>query len=118
MVIKVRLEGLNIVSARGRWYAYPRKGGDALVKGFDGTREQLLARLAERDMIQTYNRPRVLNRPADSFGADTLGGLVAWYTNGDIDRAERKAALAEPGAIDDAYPKWPKLSPATRADYL
>lgn len=118
MVVRVRLKGLNIVPRRGRWYVYPRKGGEALIKGFEGTREQLLERLAQPDMIQVYNRPRLLGRPAESFGNDTLGGLIDWYSNGDIDRTERKTALAEPGSKEGGYPKWPKLAPATRADYL
>ena len=117
MVVKVRLDGLNIISARGRWYVYPRKGGEALIRGFEGTRAQLIEHMGSPDFIQIYNRPRVLSRPAESFSADTLGGLINWYTNGDIDR-DRKAALASPGAIDKGYPKWRKLSKATRADYL
>ncbi|MBR0777863.1 tyrosine-type recombinase/integrase [Bradyrhizobium diazoefficiens] len=69
-------------------------------------------------MIQIYNRPRVLSRAAASFGAETLGGLIHWYTNGDIDR-NRKQALAEAGALEDGYPKWhQKLAKATRDDYL
>lgn len=118
MVVKVRLDGLNIVRARGRWYVYPRKGGEALIKGFEGTRDQLLEHMAEPNFIQVYNRPRVLSRPAASFGADTLGGLIHWFSNGDIDLTDRKAALGAPGAIDSGYPKWRKLAKATRADYL
>jgi hypothetical protein len=30
MVVRVRLEGLKIVKARGRWYDYVRDGMDAL----------------------------------------------------------------------------------------
>jgi len=119
MVVRVRLEGLNIVRARGKWYVYPRKGGPALLKGFEGTRQQLLDRLAMPDFVQVYNRPRLLSRTAGSFGADTLGGLIHWYSNGDIDKVDRKAALAEPAAVENGYPKWhQKLSKATRKDYL
>ena len=117
MVITVKLRGLKVYQRRGRWYAYPRGGGKPLVKGFDGSREELLRKLEEPDFIQTYNRPR-LSRPAASFGTGTLGGLVHWYSNGDIDR-DRKQALAEPGKLEDGYPKWhQKLAKATREDYL
>jgi integrase len=80
MVVKVKLEGLKIVKARGRWYVYVRDGMDALVKGFKGTREQLMARLAEPDMIGAYNarRKRNLNR---IYPEGTLGALIAWFQN-------------------------------------
>ncbi len=117
MVVKVRLDGLNIVRARGRWYVYPRKGGEALLKGFEGTREELMGRLAQPDFIQIYNRPRMLSRLAASFGSDTLGGLIYWYTNGDIDR-DRREASGNPSAQEGGYPKWPKLAASTRVDYL
>jgi hypothetical protein len=109
MVVKVPLEGLNIVRARGRWYVYPRKGGEALVKGFEGSRDDLLKRLGEPDFIQAYNRPRILRRRAVDFGADTLGGLVHWFTNGAIDDAKE-------GDVE-GYPWW-KLAESTREDYL
>lgn len=95
MVVTVRLEGLNIVRSRGRWYVYFRDGG-VLLKGFDGTREALLSRLAEPDMIGFYNgrRRRDLNRV---YPEGTLGSLIAWFTND--------------------CPRYAKLSPATRKDY-
>lgn len=95
MVVTVRLEGLNIVKSRGRWYVYPRKGGDALLKGFEGTRAQLMARLGEPDMIGAYNGGR---RDLKRVYADgTLGSLIAWFKN--------------------ECPRWEKLSDATRKDY-
>jgi integrase len=117
MVVRVRLVGLNITKARGRWYVYPRKGGEALIKGFEGTRAQLIEQMADPGFVQTYNRPRMIGRTAASFGSQSLGGLVNWYTNGDVDR-QRKEALASPAADEDGYPKWPKLAKATREDYL
>jgi integrase len=110
MVVRVRLKGLNIVKARGRWYVYRRSTGEALVKGFDGTRTALEQKLAEPDFIQVYNRPRVRRKPAGEYGIETLGGFINWYTNGAIDGAGE-------GEID-GYPKWWKLSNATRKDYL
>lgn len=120
MVVKVRLEGLNIVKARERWYVYRRSDGEALLKGFEGTRENLAQKLAKPDFIAAYNRPRTRARTANTFANDMLGGLVHWFTNGDIDRKD--AALAETGGdAGDAktgYPKWKKLAQATRKDYL
>jgi len=117
MVVKVKLEGLNIVHARGRFYVYRRATGEALIKGFAGSRAQLEARMAAPDFISIYNRPRTRARSAAEFGGDTLGASVHWYTNGDIDRS-RKEALEAPGADENGYPKWAKLSSATRKDYL
>lgn len=120
MVVKVRLEGLNIVKARGRFYVYRRSTGEALVKGFAGTRDELEKALGEPEFMASYNRPRTRARAASAFAGDTLGGLVHWFTNGDIDRKD--AAKAESGGdAGDAkagYPKWKKLAQATRQDYL
>lgn len=95
MVVKVRLEGLNITNGRGRWYVYFRDGG-ALLKGFEGSREALLERLGEPDMIGAYNgrRKRDLARV---YAEGTLGSLVAWFKN--------------------ECPAYAKLGSATRKDY-
>lgn len=110
MVVRVKLEGLNIVKARGRWYVYPRGGGDALVRGFEGSREDLLKAFAEPAFLQTYNRPRLLRRRAAEFPIEALGGFVHWFTCGAIDQAK-------PGEVM-GYPKWWKLADSTRTDYL
>ena len=110
MVIAVRLEGLKIYKARGRWYVYPRGGGKPIMKGFDGTRDELLKRLAEPDFLQTYNRPRLQKRLASDFPIETLGGFIHWYTCGAIDDAQQ--------GENDGYPKWWKLADSTRQDYL
>jgi integrase len=52
----------------------------------------------------------VVRKPASDYGIETLGGFVNWYTNGAIDSATE-------GQIE-GYPKWWKLSKATRKDYL
>lgn len=110
MVVKVQLEGLNIVKARGRWYVYRRGGGEPLVKGFEGSREDLEAKLAEPDLLQTYNRPRLLRKRANEFPIEAMGGFVHWFTCGAIDDHK-------PGEVN-GYPKWWKLAEATRKDYL
>jgi site-specific recombinase XerD len=96
MVVRVRLEGLNIVKARGRWYVYFRDGGEPLLKKFDGSREALLTRLGEPDIISAYNRRR--NRDLSRvFPEGTLGSVVAWFKTD--------------------CPRYEKLSEATRKDY-
>jgi integrase len=117
-VVKVKLSGLKIAHARGKYYVYVRATGEALLKGFDGDRDSLLKRLAMPDMIAAYNRPRKRALPAGEYPITTLGGLVHWFTNGDIEKKD--AATIEAGAVDDktGYPKWKKLAAATRTDYL
>jgi integrase len=92
----VRLDGLQIFRARGRWYAYFRGEKESLVRGFEGTREQLMARLAEPDLIAVYNarRKRDLNRV---YAEGTLGSLIAWFRTD--------------------CPAYAKLSDATKKDY-
>ncbi|PDT15853.1 integrase [Rhizobium sp. J15] len=118
MVVTVKLEGLNIVKARGKWYVYPRSGGEAYVKGFEGTREELIKHLEKSaEFTHAYNRPRLAKRAAKNFPIECLGGFVYWYTNGDIDK-DLKACLQSPGALEKGYPKWQKLAASTRKDYL
>jgi hypothetical protein len=118
-VVKVKLSGLKIAHARGKYYVYVRATGETLLKGFDGDRDALLKRLAMPDLIAAYNRPRKRALPAGEFPITTLGGLVHWFTTGDIDKKD--AATVEAGAdVDEkvGYPKWKKLAGATRTDYL
>jgi integrase len=112
VVIKVKLKGLNIVEGRrpGTWYVYPRGGGEVLIKGFEGSREDLLERLSEPEVMQAYNRPRLQRKLAGSFPIETIGGFIHWYTCGAIDNATEGEIVG--------YPKWWKLAKATRKDYL
>jgi hypothetical protein len=119
MVVKVRLEGLNIVRARGKWYVYRRATGEALIKGFEGDRAELEREMAKPDFVSTYNRPRKRAKAACDFPITTLGGLVHWFTNGDIDSADADGETGADAGDDKAgYPKWQKLAAATRKDYL
>lgn len=97
MVVKVKLQGLNIVRARGKWYVYVRGTGATLLRGFEGSKAALFKRLAMPDMMATYNakRQRNLNQ---TYEDGTLGALVAWFQKD--------------------CPKWDTLSDATRRDYL
>jgi len=78
-VVKVRLEGLKIARARGKYYVYVRATGGALLKGFEGNKEDLRKRLAMPDMIGAYNVQR--KRDPRSYPDKTLGWLVAWFTD-------------------------------------
>lgn len=96
MVVLVKLTGLNIVRARGKFYVYHRDTGERLLSGFAGSRDDLEKRLAEPDFIGLYNsrRKRDLRH---SYPADTLGGLIQWFEND--------------------CPEFAKLSDATKKDY-
>lgn len=97
MVVRVRLDGLNIVHARGKWYVYHRDTKRPLLKGFAGTRSDLIRHIEGSEEFQAAYRaakPRDLKR---TYPPDTLGGLIQWFEN--------------------ACPKWDALSDATRKDY-
>jgi integrase len=79
-VVKVKLKGLKIARARGKYYVYHRATGDVLLRGFDGSKDDLLKRLADPDMIGAYNMCRRRNT-ATVYPERTLGWLVAWYTD-------------------------------------
>lgn len=78
-MVKVKLEGLKIARARGRYYVYVRSTGEALLRGFEGDKAELRKRLAMPDMIGAYNVRR--KRDPKSYPDKTLGWLVAWFTD-------------------------------------
>jgi len=78
-VVKVRLTGLKIARARGKYYVYVRSTGAVLIRGFEGSKAALLKKLAEPELIGAYNAPR--NRGPRTYPEMTLGWLVAWFTN-------------------------------------
>lgn len=78
-MVKVRLQGLKIARAKGRYYVYVRETGDVLLRGFEGNKAALLKRLGMPDMIGTYNAKR--KRGPRSYPEQTLGWLVAWFTD-------------------------------------
>jgi integrase len=90
-VVKVRLKGLKIARGRGKYYVYVRATGEALLSGFEGSKEDLEARLAEPDMIGAYNARRT--RSPKSYPEKTLGWLVAWFT--DPEQCPEFKALSE-----------------------
>jgi integrase len=96
MVVKVKLDGLNIVRARGKWYVYTRETGKSLVKGFEGSRDDLLKSMEDADFLTAYNatKKRDLKR---TYPDGTLGALIQWFEND--------------------CPKFKQLSDATVKDY-
>lgn len=110
MVVRVKFKGLKIANARGKYYVYRRETGEPLIKGFIGSRAELVQKLEDPEFIQDYNRPRLLRRRAGDFPIETLGGFVHWYTCGATDDAKEGEA--------DGYPKWWKLAKSTRDDHL
>lgn len=98
MVVKVRLEGLNITKNRtgNKLYVYHRASGECLLRGFEGSRADLDKRLAEPDMLAAFNRLQKRDLK-QSYPADTLGGLIQWFEN--------------------VCPKYQKLADATKKDY-
>lgn len=96
MVVKVKLDGLNVIKARGKWYVYHRDTRHALLKGFVGSRADLERRLAMPDMVAIYNARRVRDLKR-TYPAGTLGSLVQWYEN--------------------ECPEFDKLAEATKKDY-
>lgn len=96
MVVKVKLEGLNIIQARGKWYVYVRGTKEKLLGGFEGTRADLEKRLSMPDFIAKYNARRLLDKKR-TYEDGTLGALVFWFEND--------------------CPKYQTLSEATKDDY-
>lgn len=87
-MVKVRLTGLKIARARGKYYVYVRATGETLIKGFDGSKSELIKKLGSPDMIGTYNARRGVR----TYPNKTLGWLAAWYQSDDC--AEYKALAA------------------------
>lgn len=79
-MVKVRLVGLKIVRARGKYYVYRRCTGETILRGFEGDQAALRKRLAMPDMIGAYNAGRK-RAPSVAYPERSLGCLVAWYTD-------------------------------------
>lgn len=100
---KVKLRGLKIARAKGKYYVYVRATGQALLQGFEGTKETLEKRLAEPDMLGAYNGQR--KRDRKSYPQRTLGWLVAWYR--DPEQCHEYRALSAASKADyDAALGW------------
>lgn len=80
VVLKVPLDGLNIVLARGKYYVYHRETKATLLKGFVGDREELAKRLAQPDIMAVYNSQRKRDKK-HTYREGTLGALIQWFEN-------------------------------------
>lgn len=80
MVVMVKLVGLNVIQARGKWYVYVRGTKEKLLGGFDGSREDLIKRMEMPDFLARYNARRVQDSKR-VYEEGTLGALVHWYEN-------------------------------------
>src|SRR5258708_40125840 len=96
MVVRVKFKGLKIANARGKYYVYRRETGEPLIKGFIGSRAELLQKLEDPEFIQVYNPPRLRKRRAGDFPIDTPGGFIHWYTCGPIDDAQQSEVAGHP----------------------
>jgi integrase len=96
VVVKVPLKGLNIRRSRGKWYVSYRATGETLIKGFEGTREQLDRQLASHDFRVKHMQAETKDR-SPSYDEGTLGNLIKWFKS--------------------ECPRWDKLSEASKEDY-
>lgn len=90
-MVGIKLPGLKISRARGRYYVYRRETGEAILRGFEGSMADLRKRLAMPDTLNTYNAPRRTRKTA--YPDQTLGWLVAWFL--DKERNPDFAKLAD-----------------------
>lgn len=96
MVVRVPLKGLNIRRSRGKWYVSYRLTGESLLKGFEGTREQLDRELRSHDFRIKHLHAETRDR-SPSYAEGTLGALVRWF--------------------QQECPRWDTLSQASKDDY-
>jgi hypothetical protein len=96
MVTKVRIKGLNVRRARGKWYVSLRSTGESLIKGFEGTREQLDRKMSSHDfrasLVAAENKDR-----SPTYSDGSLGSIIKWFKT--------------------ECPRWDKLAEASREDY-
>ena len=81
MVVRVRLDGLQIFRARGRWYVYFRGEKAPLVRGFDGTANRYKYEINPRfgsanPQFNAFRAPVTLTIE-QGFITDIRGGLDA-----------------------------------------
>jgi len=98
MVVTVKVTGLNIVKARGKWYVYVRATGERLLGPIEGEKADVIARIERKDFVQKWNNRRPDEQKA-SYEDGTLGSLVRWY------QLECPNYLKLSGATKDDYTK-------------
>jgi hypothetical protein len=75
-----RPKGLSIYQRRGRWYVYYRENGRPLVKGFEGSRDELEDLITGDDFQIEY--AAITGEPR-AKGYGTFAGLVEFYKTKD-----------------------------------
>lgn len=88
----VKLKGLKISRAKGRYYVYRRSDGVKILNAFDGNKEALLERLGEADMLGLYVAG-IRKYRKRTYPDKSLGALVEWFT--DTEQCPDFAALGE-----------------------
>lgn len=95
-MVKVKLEGLNIVKSKGRFYVYVRETKEKLLSGFKGSRADLLRHMESREFIAKYNAKRP-KEEIQKHGEGTLGAAIEWFTT--------------------ECPEYMRLAPGTKGEY-
>lgn len=97
MVVTVKVTGLNIIKARGKWYVYVRATGERLLGPVEGgTRRDIEKLIDEKTFVAKWNARRP-SKKVERHGEGTLGYLVEWF--------------------EKDCPSYLKLSDATKKDY-
>lgn len=97
MVVTVKVTGLNIVRARGKWYVYYRPTGERLLGPIEAADKDEVKRLIDtKSFVAKWNSRRPDDRPP-SYEDGTLGALIRWF--------------------ETECPKYVALSEATKKDY-
>lgn len=97
MVVNVKITGLNIVKARGRYYVYARETGERLLGPFEGSKDELKRFInSDKDFLGKWNARRQPEKTR-TYVPGSLGALVRWF--------------------ETECPKYQKLSNATKKDY-
>ncbi len=91
---KVPIKGLHIKQAKGRWYVTVRATGESLLKGFTGSRDELLKKLGEPEFLLKYSTRKSVRV---SYPEGSVGHIIEWFKR-ETDR-------------------WANLSQRTKSDY-
>lgn len=76
MVTKVKIRGLHKKQAKGKWYVTIRATGETLVKGFEGSKQDLEKYLSTPDFLLTYSSHKTIRI---TYPEGSLGKLIEWF---------------------------------------
>lgn len=94
---KVEFKRLNIRRSRGKWYVAYRPTGENFVKGFEGSKGDLLEHLASPEVMQAYLAAKAKGRER-VVDPKIVEQLFDWF-------------------MDEGNEAWAKLTERTRNDY-